>query len=370
MTPDDLPYGRAARAAAALFLFVALLALFANLTHPRQMDFISFWAAAKLALQGNAPLAWDTAAHQAVQDGVGRFGGFMTFVYPPPFLIALLPFGVLPYGVAAIAWVAAGFALYRAACARALPALRWQAAAFPPVLINAVIGQAGLFFAALMIGAGRLLDRHPVRAGLLFGMLVVKPQIAPMLGVALLAGRRWRTIGAAMLSAVLLLLAGLLLFGWESYAAMGRLMPSYGAMAFDSPLGHRKMVSVYAALRLAGMAAQLAMVAHLAVAAAVAGMVWAVWRRDYTPEAKMAVVVAATCIASPYLLPYDLAMLILPLGWLAGRVDARLLALIWCWPLLSLAQSLGFYGGPNLMPLMPLAILLLMARALSRSGSA
>ena len=69
--------------------------------------------------------------------------------------------------------------------------------AAPAVFINAVGGQNGTWTAALFGGGLSLLERRPLLAGGLLGLLIYKPQLALLIPVALLAGRHWRAFAAA-----------------------------------------------------------------------------------------------------------------------------------------------------------------------------
>ena len=64
--------------------------------------------------------------------------------------------------------------------------------AMPPVLINAITGQAGFLIAALFIGGMALLPKRPLLGGMLLGLMVIKPQLGLVLPFALAAGREWR----------------------------------------------------------------------------------------------------------------------------------------------------------------------------------
>jgi hypothetical protein len=76
---------------------------------------------------------------------------------------------------------------------------------------------------------------------------------------------------------------------------------------------------------------------------------------------------AATALASPYLFGYDTLLLIMPLAWLVSRGrHLVLLATSWALLLLGLLQALGWAGGPNLTPLVPLILLALIWREAQR----
>jgi hypothetical protein len=186
-----------------------------------------------------------------------------------------------------------------------------------------------------------------------------------MLPLAFLAAGQWRAIAGAAASSLGLLLLGLIAFGFESYRAMIEMMPLYGPILSEGLSGWHKLASVYASLRLAGLSSDVAWLAHIAVAAAAAWQVWQTWRCDCPPAAKAAVLAAATFLISPYLYHYDSLILVIPFFWLLGAgADRRVLAALWCIPLVSLAQSWGYNETVNLMPLLPITLLLMIQRRL------
>src|SRR6476469_4057800 len=93
------------RAVAALVVVLVAVQLVRNAYDPSGIDFISYWAAAKLFLAGTPALAYDIAAHHGVEARAVPIQGIMSFPYPPPFFLLVAPFGLLPFPMAAIAWV-------------------------------------------------------------------------------------------------------------------------------------------------------------------------------------------------------------------------------------------------------------------------
>jgi hypothetical protein len=346
-------------------LFVVLAEFVKNAIHPIDRDFISFWGAARLVLEGTPSAAYDRAALHAVQAAAATFdGGEMPFPYPPAFLLLLAPFALLPFPLAMAAWTVATFPAYLIAVRRMFPASGWLAAAFPPVLVNAVLGQNAFVTAGLFVGGLLVLPKRPFVAGLLLGCLAIKPQLGLLLPVALLASGQWRAIGGAAVSSVGVLLVGAAVFGMAATSSWIAQMPLYMSIARDGLVGWHKLGSVYAALRQAGMGADPALLIHGAVALTAAAAVWRVWRAPKAdPRAKAAILAAGTMLASPYLFLYDAMILVVPFLWLAGtKVSPAWLVLLWCVPLVTIAQTFGFNGPVNLNPLVPLALLGLVYR--------
>ncbi|HEX8256373.1 MAG TPA: glycosyltransferase family 87 protein [Allosphingosinicella sp.] len=363
---SEVQYGwllKAAKPIALLFLFAAVTAAFVNARHPIEMDYVSYWAAAVLALGGDAAAAYDVAAHKAVELTEVPLNGSMPFPYPPAFLLLLLPFGLLPFSLSAAVWTGTTCAAYLAAARRLLPGSGWIAAAYPAVLVNAVIGQNGFLTAAIFIAGLLCLPRRPFAAGLVLGCLILKPQLGLLLPLAFIAGRDWKAFAGAAVSTLGLSLLGLIAFGPASYAAWIGQMPLYTAIVSDGLVGWYKMASFYASLRLAGAPAEAAWAVHMLAAALAAAGVWTTWRSDCSLAAKGALLAAATTLVSPYLYLYDTLLLIVPIfHLLRAGADRRLIALLWALPMFAVLQNWVWNDTVNLTPFASLAILLLVWR--------
>lgn len=356
-------YPKSTRAFAYFFLFVSALSIFHNIYYVQQLDFISFWAASVLALQGNAPAAYDIQAHKAVQDGLHVFTSMMPFAYPPPFLLMLLPVGFLPYQAAAALWIVLTYFAYFFTAKRLLPNSGWLIAAFPPVLLNGIVGQNGFLTAALFIGGALCLERRPFLAGLILGCLIIKPQLGFLLPIAFVAGGQWRAFAGAAVSSVGLVLLALLAFGTEAYFGMAEIAPVFARIASEGLVGWHKMGSIYASLRLAGLPAGPAWGLQIVGAIAATATVWLVWRRPLDLRAKFAVLAAGSMLISPYIYVYDTVMLILPILWLVARgANRHLLIGLWLIPLVTILQSWGLNETVNLMPLLPIVLLTALLR--------
>src|SRR5689334_326492 len=128
---------------------------------------------------------------------------------PPPFLFFVIPFALLPYGVAAIVWLALTGALYLFAASKILPDKRALifAVTLPAALYHLGTEQVGLLIAGLNGMALYWLDKRPRSAGAVVGLLVIKPHLALLWPFFLALSRRWNAFFAAAVSAGSLLLA-------------------------------------------------------------------------------------------------------------------------------------------------------------------
>lgn len=360
------PYQRVGTVAA-LTLLVAMVAEYYWIAQaPGARDFVSFWGAARLALEGTPQLAYNLDALHALQSQYVTFrAGKMPFPYTPAFLLLVLPFGLLNFTTAMVLWTFSTFAAFFAAVRRMFPASGLLAAAMPAVFANAAVGQNGFVMGAIFIGGLLLLPKRPFAAGLLLGCLILKPQLALLLPVAVLAARAWPAVAGAAISATGVLLLGLAVFGWQASEAWVAQMPLYVEIGRDGLVGWRKLASVYAAMRQIGVGQAMAFAVHMAVAAAAALAVWKVWRSKAEFGAKAAILAAGTMLISPYIFLYDTVFLIVPFLWLASvRLSPALLVPLWFLPLVSIAQISTFPGPINLAPVVPIALMAMVWRQL------
>jgi len=164
--------------------------------HPIGADFIDPWSASWLTLHGAPSAVYDvgrlwSAERTAVADPAVGFAGFH---YPPTYLLIVLPLALLPYAWSLLAWTAATLAAYLAVMWKidSEGDSLWLAIAFPGTLVNLINGQNGFLTLALLGGALLMIERRPILAGVMFGLMSYKPQYGILVPIFLLATRRWR----------------------------------------------------------------------------------------------------------------------------------------------------------------------------------
>jgi hypothetical protein len=284
-------------------------------------DFVSVWAAGKLAIAGHAAAAYDWPTHKLVETGaVGHpFDGYYGWPYPPTFLFAAAALSLLPYATAFLLWVFVTFPAYLVAI-RVIIGDRigyLLAAAFPAVLSNFIVGQNGFLTAGLIGGALALLEQQPIASGALIGLLSFKPHLGLLFPVALAASGRWRAFATAAIVTALMAAASWLVFGGASW------------QAFFAGLGHASQAflandladwstfqTAFGLTRTLGGGEALAWTAQIAVALTVAGAVAVLWRSEAAYEIKAAALGTGAMLATPYLYTYDLVILAVPLAFL------------------------------------------------------
>jgi hypothetical protein len=308
-------------------------------------DFLSFWAAGRLAVQGHAADAYDIVRHHAVEAQAVAGVGLLPFPYPPFALALFVPFGMLPFWAAFAAWIAITAALYLVATRRWVEprfALAQAAAA-----ANFIIGQNGFLTSGIFIGGTTLIARRPLLAGVILGLLALKPQLALLLPVALIAGREWRAIAGGVLSSVALVAIGFLLFGAGGYSAFLAVLPQFSGWLAAGRWPWGELASTFALLRWFGMPETAALVVHGAVALAAAAFTARAWALKL--DQRVPILAAATLLVPPYLFTYDALLLTLPLAaLLRQRRKQWVVPAIW---LLTLLPAIAYLRPfPNTIP--------------------
>jgi arabinofuranan 3-O-arabinosyltransferase len=293
-----------------------------------ESDFVNVWAAGRLALDGHAAAAYDWPTHKLIEEAaVGHaFDGYFGWHYPPTFLFVAAALALLPYAAAYALWTFGTFPGYLIAI-RAIVGDRTGyllAAAFPAVLANFAVGQNGFVTAALIGGALVLLERRPILAGLLLGLLTYKPHLGLLFPVALAAGGYWRTFLTAALLAVLIAAASWLAFGNDAWQAFfGNIGHTSRAFLSEGWADWSKLQTAFGLTRTLGGSETLAWTAQAALTLAAAVAIAALWRSDLGYDIKAAALAAAALVATPYLYTYDLVVLAMPMAFLFRLGNTR-----------------------------------------------
>lgn len=280
-------------------------------------DFVNYWAGSRLALHGQASLAYNlgrfTAYEHQFAGPVARWYG-----YPPVAMLLGLPFALVAFVPAWLLWTCAGAILVAWVLAEEI-GWGWAlvaAIASPAFLQNAIAGQNGASSAAMIAGGILFLDKRPKLAGVLWGLLCFKPQLALLLPVALIAARRWQSFVSALLTVLALVIASGVLLGWETWTAFLRDLPVHGALLADRYGMWPRMPSVYLAARWLGAPNSMAYAAQFLSATMAAAMVWAAWRPSAPSKLQGAALIIAVFLATPYSWDYDMVMLSIAAVWL------------------------------------------------------
>jgi len=319
--------------------------------NPLGCDFVVFWSASHLGLGGHAAAAYDPQMLFEVerQQALPQidFKAQSTWQYPPGFLLLVLPLALLPYFPSLLLYLLGTLAVYAAVVRSILPrpGSLLPVLAAPAVFINAGGGQNGFITAALISAALLSLQSRPAWAGLLIGLLTIKPQLGLLLPLALIGGRHWRALLFACLGALAWQGLSLAVLGADTLQAFLSRLPVVAGWLADGLMPMKKMPTVYALLRLLGAPAAAAYAAHAVVAFLAAIAVAWIWWRRLDRSLCYAALIVGTLLVSPYLYDYDLVLLAPALMWFAEyalrrgwkRGEREVMVVAWLMPGLVVA---------------------------------
>jgi len=298
---------------AALAGIAFIVAYFDGVHYAVRNDFAISWTVSDLLLQGKLGDIYDPPRFAAIYHALfGENVGVPFWPYPPIALFLVAPVGLLPPFLSYLAWSIVTLALFAASVRSFFGDNRrvLMLVLAPSSCANIVLGQTGFVTAALLVGGLAMIDRRPLIAGALFGLLAFKPQFGIMLPLALLAARLWKPFVAAALTALAAAAASVAAFGIEAWRGYIEVM-----LPFELSFSQRatssyilKALTVSEAARLMGASASFAyLVQALAVLAAAGVVIWA-YRRMRERSAQAAVLLAGTALACPHLHVYDMSI--------------------------------------------------------------
>ena len=344
-------------------------------------DFAFIWSAAQVAspedlakAYGGGLFSLDAAVRQW-----GAPSGQDTFAYPPHALVLLLPLHGLSFGAAFLLWEVFSLAALALAAWAAFNRSGYAAlfiVVAPATFFCLWLGQTGMIASALLIAGIGLLERRPLLAGALFGLLTFKPTLGVLIPFALLAGGHWRAIAAACLVALALILASVALYGADAWLLFLTNVPGVqmGFHADEDNLLVNLAPTAFMAARLLGLDGAIGYgLQALLAGAAVLAVLWAFHgQRDF--GLKGALLLAGTALASPFVHIYDMSFVTAAILLLLQDMQLRrpqtgetTIALIaWLLPII-----VYFFNGVLELPLGPVILVLLVGtilRRLSRAG--
>jgi alpha-1,2-mannosyltransferase len=332
-------------------------------------DFVNTWLGAKLALTGDpAPFFGPDAYNALLAEHFGPTYPRHIWSYPPHFLLLTWPWGFLPYIPAYILYSVLGLILYvwvvsdgqRRADHLVLLVLA------PAVTLNIWTGQNGFLTTALLVGGLIQLDRRPILAGVLFGMLSIKPQLGVLLPLMLVLTGRWRTIGAAAATIAVMVAATIVIFGSDVWTAYIRdAMPTQSKVVLDG-FSHYMvhMPTAFMNAKTAGLSLAAATWIQVVVSAAtIAAVTWTFWRRR-DRDLSNALLVCAIFAVTPYAFNYDMVVF----SWVAitlmdrndnGAWDYWIMLAVWAVPFLTVPMGISVILPISFLPILAFGIRLL-----------
>lgn len=274
-------------------------------------DFFVYYLAAQTGLAHGWSAMYDPSTFlPTVTVDVGRP---LPFLNPPQLAWLVVPLSGLPYTVAAAVWgviLVAAMALTWQLAAPGTPRVKiihlLAIATLLPVFVSVLIGQVSLLIVAIVALAWWLIQRErPWLAGATLALIVLKPQLAFLVPVALLVAGHWRVfLGWLAVTAVFIITA---------LIAVGPSVVHQVTESMARVHGVPGPVQMSLERQLPMPIAAIGMVAAISVAALVIRR----WHR-IGPSIPIAIGLISSMLVSPYINFYDLSAPVLA-AWLILR---------------------------------------------------
>jgi hypothetical protein len=311
-------------------------------------DFLSEWVAGGIVRNGDRGRLYDPSYAYEVEHDPARVpfdfdkNALLLMFYPPAYYVLVTPFSFLPLQWAAMLWCAlmagcliAATALAARTCPEQPRAFAWclfLAFFFFPLVHDLNTGQKATLWLLLFTAVFVLLrSQRPFLAGLLFGLIALKPPLAVVLGLAMLVKGQWRFVaGSSVTVAAIIGLSFALgpevfvrFLEWSLHAPDLMLRQEYTLLDMEHSFYSILALPLrdhLSPLVIKGVAGVLTLITL--------ALVWRLLRgplefRSERFPLQFAGIVLATVLVSPRLLTYDLTLVLLPVFLLARAVALR-----------------------------------------------
>lgn len=286
---------------------------------PPLLDFQVFHLAGQLAWAGDLATAYDPVQFWAYSQAQTGSADRMLWPYPPHFNLVTAPLALLPLWLSYVLFTGGSLLAYALALRRLAGGQHVLVLAmlFPAIVICIRIGQNAFLIGALVAWLASLILAGRTLAGVPLGLLTVKPQFLPGIGLYLLLRGQWRIIAAGGLVAAAALALATLLLGMDVWRDFVRVMGELSRYLSLGLYQYHRMTSLYAALFVLTGDAGLALAGQIGLAVVLAIGLLLASRRAWPPRHLLAAAVMASCLMSPYGYDYDLPVLGAALALLA-----------------------------------------------------
>ncbi len=357
---------------AAVLLFVAYAGVFLSTLdfshelvrdakkHVLGRDFLNFWMYGRAAFEADPGQYYDLRTYWAATEPITGPGyPQQLWSYPPSVMLLAAPFGLLPYMPALAIWTVIGIAVFILGLRLWTTDSRYIVPLIlsPAAIFGLVSGQFMFLATAAMLAVLRWRESRPVLAGIILGLLTIKPQIGLFFPILLLAARSWRVILAASATALAVAALTALIWGvdvWLAYLGQGIANQTL-VLTDPENLSEQWMATPFINARSAGLSIGAAGVVQAAASLFAAALVWRTFsRRPPADDLRAnAIFLACASFGTPYMMSYDTLPLVVAMVLLMppGNAGRLLTLLAWGLQLLQFAFGVLHWPGPALIPI-------------------
>ena len=320
-------------------------------------DFLQEWVGARMVLTGHVSELYNAEIFRAWQYDPTIVGfawktdQYFPPVYPPPHYAIFTPFALLPYRIAVVVWLlllisAAWFSAKLIAdianhkhpsddgassCdVKNKSRFLWLGLVlFPSLLFSITLGQKSVCWLFLVCLSWRLLQCHrDYAAGMVFGILSIKPTLFFLLPLVMLRNGKWRFFVGASLSVCAIWGTTACLVPMDTWIAFAKVVGTTGNYAEN--IGYRLEWSCNLMTMAYSLPTELTQWCKWAICIPLSiYLLYCVFEDRYfaidSPE-KGLMILGSTLLVSPHTYHYDLCILLLPILCLATTASQRAFA--------------------------------------------
>ncbi|HSH81492.1 MAG TPA: glycosyltransferase family 87 protein [Herpetosiphonaceae bacterium] len=298
-------------------------------------DFTAFYTGWTIVRNGDGPRLydWDLQARYQQQILHGRVfnGGLLPYVNPPHATLPFVPLASVSRTTALLLWMLLQVALlFWALRLLHSVAASWTATerhmlltavlAFRPLYLTFVLGTFSLLMLVCFLQFYLALKRtHDTRAALWLVAGTVKMQLMLLPGVLLLAGHRWRALGAALLAGGAAGLLSAAVLGWQTWIGYFQMLRTVNGIFGRNGIWPEGMYNLKGTLTLLLGNENGPLINQLATLGLLVGALLAllIWHGSWQPESprfelKMALTLLLGLFFGPYVNQHDGLLLVMP----------------------------------------------------------
>jgi alpha-1,2-mannosyltransferase len=276
-------------------------------------DFVNIWQGGKLAEAGEVERVYNREAYRASLEKTAGLKGIYTFSYPPHMLAMSVPFGRLSYLAALMTWTILTFGLFWHAARPwladvALPS--WSVFVLPGTVVNLWAGHFGFLIGALVLYGWRNAGNVPLKSGVAFAAMTVKPHLGVLVPLLLVAKKQWHVVVFSAVLSVLFFIISAALFGIDAWMIwLKSTLPYQSSLigTHESGMGFLLMMPTVERLASAlGLNTGSGFVMQFSFALAALGLLGHAWHQGVEIRELGLLSILATFLVLPYVFNYDM----------------------------------------------------------------
>ena len=338
-------------------LLVAAVVWSANSVNVGRTDFALTYVGAHIVHAGLGEHLYDIEMQVRLRDSMFRDASPIYFEHPAFEALAFAPLASLPFRTAYLIWGLFNVAVVLAVMVWLRRYLAWPAEdlgyvclwlLFAPIVIAIYQGQSSVIVLGAFAAAFILFkDDHPLAAGAVLGIGLLKFQFAVPMAIVFVLRRQWRFVGGFAISAVVLGILSWIAVGWSGLIDYARLLTRVGSNPHNISLGSAVDMPTLLGLAYAWGGKHLGSAGLNAVALllSIALLTWVArkWAGGSDFDLMFAAAVAASLLSGSHMFTQDFSPLLvglLAVGRMLGKLDsptrvplALTLIIFWLFPL-------------------------------------